>query len=99
MTILATQGWKRSDDADFAEVALNSLSTQFIVPLEHAGVDVALLKEEWEDMTEYARRYLNLVEQDYLTIWWKLFNAADSKRWTNILALIKLLFCLPMVNG
>ena len=29
----------------------------------------------------------------------EVFNAADSKRWTNILALIELLFCLPMANG
>ena len=46
LTLLATQGWNKSDDADFADVALNSISTQFLVPLERAGVNVALLKEE-----------------------------------------------------
>ncbi len=30
---------------------------------------------------------------------WKLFNSPDSKKWSNILALIELLFCLPMANG
>ena len=79
LTILATQGWKKSDDADFAEVALNSLSTRFVVPLERAGVDAALLKEEWEDMIEYARRYLNVVEEDYLMIWWK-FSMLQTQR-------------------
>ena len=36
---------------------------------------------------------------DCATIWWKLFNAADSSKWTNVLALIELLFCFPMANG
>ena len=99
LTLLASQGWEKSDDADFADVALNALSTRFADPLEKAGVDVTLIKEEWEDMMQYAKRYLNLVQEDYQTIWWKLFNAADSKKWTNILALIELLFCFPMANG
>lgn len=54
--------------------------TQFANPLEKAGVDVTLIREEWEDMIEYAKRYLNLVQEDYQTIWWKLFIAADSKK-------------------
>ena len=49
-------------------------------------------------MSDYARRYLDLV-QDYLTIWWKLFNAANVNRWGNVLSLIELLFCIPMSNG
>ena len=28
-------------------------------------VDIALLEGEWEDMAEYAKRYLNLVQEDY----------------------------------
>ena len=28
-------------------------------------VDIALFEEEWEDMAEYAKRYLNLVQEDY----------------------------------
>ena len=39
---------------------------------------------------DYARRYLDLV-QDYLTIWWKLYNAANVNRWGNVLSLIELL--------
>ena len=62
-------------------------------------MDVLLLKEEWEDMVDYARRYLGLVQDDYRTNWWQLFNAADSKKWENILSLIELLFCLPAANG
>ena len=50
-------------------------------------------------MVEYARKYLNLVQEDYKTIWWKLFNAVDSEQWCNVLAVIELLFCLPISNG
>ena len=41
-------------------------------------------------------RYLNLVQEDYITIWWKLYNSFDAHKWSNIL---ELLFCLPMANG
>ena len=50
-------------------------------------------------MVEYGKQYLNLTQQDYKVVWWKLYNAVDAKKWTNILAVIELLFCLPMANG
>ena len=81
------------------QTALQSLSARFEVPLQKAEVDITLLEEEWEDMVEYAKHYLNLVQEDYQTIWWKLFNSVDSKKWTNVLSLVELLFCLPMANG
>ena len=100
LTILATQGWQKVDVTDSSvKLALQRLSSRFEVPLQKAQVDIALLEEEWEDMTEYAKRYLDLVQEDYRTIWWKLFNSVDSKKWTNILSLAELLFCLPMANG
>ena len=70
-----------------------------MVPLEKSGVDVSVLKDEWIDLVDYGRKYLNLTQDKTLTIWWKLFNAPSSKNWTNILSLIELLFCLPMSNG
>ena len=82
LTVLATQGWQKSEDASFANTALHSLSARFEVPLQKAKVDITLLEEEWEDMVEYAKCYLNLVQEDYQTIWWKLFNSVDSKKWT-----------------
>jgi hypothetical protein len=39
--------------------------TKFQVPLEKAGVDCSLIMEEWEDITDYAKRYLNLVQENY----------------------------------
>ena len=50
-----------------------------------------VLEEEWLDMVVYAKTYLNLVQEENQTIWWKLAN--------NILSLIELIFCLPMSNG
>ena len=50
-------------------------------------------------IVEYAKRYLNLVQDDYKVIWWKLFNSPDNTKWTNILAVVELLFCLPVSNG
>ena len=50
-------------------------------------------------MVDYAKRYLNLVQVEYQVLWWKLFNAVDAKKWTNILSLVELLFCIPVSNG
>ena len=50
-------------------------------------------------MVDYARRYLNITEEDNQIIWFKLFDFPDSKKWTNVLTLIVLIFCLPMANG
>ena len=41
-----------------------------------------LVPEEWDDMLDYAKRYLNLVQDEYKTNWWKLFNATDASNWT-----------------
>ena len=96
LTILATQGWEKSDNTD---AALDKLITHFKAPLEKAGVDIFVIKDEWEDMTDYAKRYLDLVQDDYRTIWWKIFNSPSANNWNNILPLIELIFCLPMSNG
>ena len=48
--------------------------------LENAQVDLSLVQEEWHDIAEYATTYLNLVQEDYRVIWWKLFNCADAKK-------------------
>jgi len=99
LTILATQGWNKSNEVDFSTTKIDELVQQFLVPLQEAGVNTAQIIEEWEDMLDYARRYLNITEEENQIIWFKLFNCPDSKKWTNILALVELLFCLPMANG
>lgn len=64
-----------------------------------AQVNTTLIQEEWDDMIDYAKRYLNLVQEDYRVIWWKLFNCTQSIKWMNLLTLVKLLFCIPVSNG
>ena len=98
LTILATHGWERSEEPLFAQSAIENLSRRFQIPLEKACVDIASLIDEWEDMLDYAKQYINLV-LNYREVWWKLFNAPVAKRWSNILTLVELLFCLPVGNG
>ena len=50
-------------------------------------------------MLRYAKQYLAIVKEDYLTIWWTLFNSAYAKKWPNILTLVEPHFCFPMSNG
>ena len=65
----------------------------------HLGRCYSLVQDEWDDMVDYGRRFLNLVQDDYKINWWKLFNAVDANKWTNVLTVIELLFCLPLSNG
>ena len=62
---MATHGWERSRHTSFGYEALDCISTRFLVPLENAGVDCSLLKQEWDDIVDIAKRYINLVEDDY----------------------------------
>jgi len=79
LTILATHGWEKSKSASFAYSAIESIAKRFEVSLMNASIDLSLLKDEWEDMTAYAKCYLNLV-LDYKIIWWRLFNAPVAKQ-------------------
>ena len=58
--------------ADFADAALQHLSDRFAVPLDKVGADVSMFLEEWNDFVDYARRYLNMVQEPSRVIWWKL---------------------------
>lgn len=99
VTILATYGWARCESPDFAYESLDVICQRFEVPLTSASVCLSVIREEWDDMVLYAKKYLDLVQEDYKAIWWKLFNFVDSKEWSNVLAIVELLFCLPMSNG
>ena len=67
--------------------------------LVKAGIDPLLIKAVCIDLTEYGKQYLNLVKDGYRTNWWKLFNAADPQKWSNVLGLIELLFHIPASNS
>ena len=99
LTLLATHGWIRSEEANFISDTIDSLASRFTVPLERAGIDVSALEDECIDMVDYAKRYLNITQEKVDTIWWKLFNSPTSQNWVNILGLVELIYCLPMSNG
>ena len=99
LRVLATHGWQKNDDALFGVDAVQALARKFMLPLEKAGVNCALLQEEWVDMVSYAKSYINLVQDAYPVVWWKLLNCAGAAKWTNILTVVELVFCLPLSNG
>ena len=68
VTLLATNGRERSESTSFGYSALNAVCQRFPVTLESGSVDCSVIQEEWGDMVEYARKYLNLVQEDYKTI-------------------------------
>ena len=84
------------ESSSFANSAIETVSKRFKVPLEKASIDISILTGEWDDMVSYAKQYVNLT-LDYKEVWWKLFNSPVAKQWSNILVLVELLFCFPMV--
>ena len=93
MTVLATQDWERMTSS-FGHNSLQAICHHFSVPLEKADIGVSTVQDEWDDMVLYSKQYLNLVQNDYKVIWWKLLNYVDAKRWCNVLGVTELLFCL-----
>ena len=99
VTILASHGWERQDSTDFGRPALEAILSKFEIPLAKvSGFEVDKVTEEWDNMVDYARQYLNLVE-NYKVIWWKIFNAPVASRWKNLLVLVELLYSFPVSNG
>ncbi len=78
---------------------MGAIYEKFRIPLENASVDDSLVQEEWDNMVEYGKTFPNLVQDDYKVNWWKLFNCVDASKWSNVLKVIELLFCLPVSNG
>ena len=99
LKILATHGWEKTTDASFGYSAIESLSSRFSKPLQDANVNSALLQKEWDDIVFHATQYINVVTEPYTAVWWKLYNSPDSPKWKNILALVELLFSLPLCNA
>ena len=52
----------------FGYAALDNICHWFCAPLEKTGVDRSLVQEEWDDMVEYSKEYLNLIQEDYKII-------------------------------
>ncbi len=77
----------KSDEPSFAYEAIECVSRKFSVPFEKANIDCSLLKEEWDDIVDYSKCYLNIAQEDYKTIWWKPYNSVDAQKWSNLLGL------------
>lgn len=56
------------------------LVSMFQIPLEKAAVSICHIQGEWDDMVDYAKRYFNLVQDNYCVTWWKLFNSVDAHK-------------------
>jgi len=68
LTILATHGWERCESSSFTYTAIDTVSKRFEVLLEKASVDICVLTDEWDDMVDYAKQYINLA-LDYKEVW------------------------------
>ena len=69
VTILATHGWKRQESTDFGHPALEAIASKFEIALAKvSSFERDKLMEERDNVVEYARHYLNLVE-NYKVIW------------------------------
>lgn len=109
VVFLDTPGWhhlsddseEEADDRSLTEVksAVEYIVSLFREPLEASDVDLAYIQDEVEEVVEYARQYLSTETESYKRIWYKLHVAPDVQKWTNLLALCELLFCLPFSNG
>ena len=62
-------------------------------------MNTASVCDEWDDIVQYAKKYIDLVRKSYAHVWWKLYNCPDTSKWPNILGLVKLLFTIPLSNG
>ena len=93
---LATNEWEQQEDTNFGYSTKDNLCEHFRTPPYNVQVDLSQMQEKWDDMIEYTTIYL---DEDYKVISWKSFNCADAKKWSNVLALTELIFCLPMANG
>ena len=61
LTLLTPIGWDKGQDGSFAYSSFDYLTERFLVPLQKGNVNTSLMKEEWDDKTDYARQYFNLV--------------------------------------
>ena len=49
-------------------------------------------------MVEYGKQYINLMQDDYKIVWWKIFNSVDAKYWRSGLGVIKLFIFSSIVQ-
>ena len=50
LKIIATHGWEKTEDASFGYETIELLISRFSTLLQEAGVNIALIQEEWDDI-------------------------------------------------
>ena len=76
--MVSTKGWERSDSTSFGYGALDAIYDRFRASLENPSVNLSAVREEWDDMVDYSKKYPNIVQLYYKVIWWKIYNAVDD---------------------
>lgn len=104
LVFLDTQSWCKSGDSESDELeeinaAVEYITTHFREPLEAVSMNISSIRDEIEEIVDYARKYLSIRTESYQTIWYKLHVAPDVSKWPNVLVLCELLFSLPFSNG
>ena len=78
------------------------LSDQFQEALKQQGFSSSStdLLEEWHDLVDYTATFLAPSSTSYRATWYKLFHSSlMTSRWSNIMLVVRLLFCLPVSNA
>ena len=78
-------------------ILLRLLTTR--VPLEAKGACLSSFNDELEDIVGFARKYFNIMTEDYKKFWYKLHATPDSRNWPTVLLLSELLFSLPFTTS
>ena len=97
--VLSSHGWEKAVEEKNNLESIERLVERFIIPLQGAGVLTGVIKEEFQNMIEYAVEYIAVSSLDYKSVWWRLFHAPNASEWQNALTLATLLFSLPASNG
>ena len=70
----------------------------FRPPLEAKGASISSFNDELEEIVSFGRKYINIEQEDYKKIWYKLHTTFESKKWPSVL-LRNLLFSLPFTTA
>ena len=95
ITFTDTQSWAQNVNADTDDIAdilsaVECITTHFREPLLTVGTNLATIRDEVEEIVEYARRYLSIQSESYQIVWFKrvsvkpgLWTGLDS--WTGLM--------------
>ncbi len=71
--------------------AADYIISLFRHPLEAKGASISF-NDELEEIVSFARNYLNIEQENYKMIWYKLHTTYEYKKWPSVLLLCNALF-------